>query len=135
MELQLRASSSIPSEIHVQRKTILVVDDNQDLLEINKIFLEMAGYEVLTADSGGEAFRLLEQGESFDLILLDMQMGDMSGMEFLRILELNMPQVYGNVPIVFLTGMDQVPKSKARGFLRKPMDVNQLIENVRTFIN
>lgn len=133
METQITDFSSRQTDQFQNRKSILVIDDNEDLLEINRIYLESAGYEVATASSGKEAFEILGHGSPFDLILLDMYMGDMQGIEFIRQLEFRLPEIFNQVPIVFLTGADSVPASKARGFLRKPIDMNQLIESVRTF--
>ena len=116
------------------KKTILVVDDSADLLNLNRIILEMEDYKVFTARSGSEALSALSQIELPDLILLDMQMEDMSGSEFLVKLEETRPEIIENVPVVFVTGMDNVPASKATGFIRKPIDIDNFLEAVRRFI-
>lgn len=61
-----------------QNARILVVDDEQDLLEILKFNLETEGYEVVTAPSAEDALQL--DIASFDLMLLDVMMGGMSGL-------------------------------------------------------
>ena len=61
---------------------ILVVDDEQDLCEILKFNLETEGYEVETAGSAEEALTL--DLTSFDLLLLDVMMGEMSGFALAR---------------------------------------------------
>ncbi len=81
------------SEFRKSRKTasskqsILVVDDSFDTLKLQRILLELEGYEVFTAESGAEAFEILSEIDEPNLILLDMQMGDMNGIEFLTMLE------------------------------------------------
>ena len=85
-----------------QNQKILVVDDEQDLLEILKFNLETEGYEVTTATSAEEA--LETDITSFDLILLDVMMGGMSGFAMAKKLKDN-PQTAG-VPIIFLTARD-----------------------------
>ena len=77
---------------------------------------------------------ILTEVDSPDLILLDMRMEDMSGPEFLLELEEKHPEIFENVPIVFLTGVDKVPISKAVGFIRKPMDLDKFLEAVHGFI-
>lgn len=116
------------------KQSILVVDDSFDTLKLQRILLELEGYEVFTAESGAEAFEILSEIDEPNLILLDMQMGDMNGIEFLAMLEEKRPEIIKDVPIVFLTGMDVVPKSKAVGFIRKPADKDKFLEEVYRFI-
>lgn len=112
----------------------MVVDDNDFLLSVNRAVLESDGYEVVTAQSGAEALAVLSQIPRPDLILLDMMMGDMNGADFLRTLEAKQPQIVANVPVVFLSGVEKVPPSKAVGFLKKPVDLDDLLTAVRRFI-
>ena len=85
-----------------QNARILVVDDEQDLLEILKFNLETEGYEVVTASSAEDA--LLLDIASFDLLLLDVMMGGMSGFAMARQLKDN--PATSQVPIIFLTARD-----------------------------
>lgn len=64
-------------------KTILVVDDEENIRLLYKMELSEEGYRVITASSGEEALEILEK-EKPDLITLDIKMGGMSGIEFLR---------------------------------------------------
>lgn len=81
---------------------ILVVDDEQDLCEILKFNLETEGYEVETANSAEEALEM--DIASFDLLLLDVMMGGMSGFQLAKQLKGN--PMTANVPIIFLTARD-----------------------------
>ena len=83
-------------------KRILVVDDEQDLCEILKFNLETEGYEVETANSAEEALEM--NIASFDLLLLDVMMGGMSGFQLAKQLKGN--PMTANVPIIFLTARD-----------------------------
>ena len=78
-------------EVHektqTKRKSVLVIDDDAALLELNKTILEMEDFEVFIALSGAAALSILEKIAQPDLILLDMRMEDMSGPEFLLTLE------------------------------------------------
>jgi two-component system response regulator AtoC len=138
----MRTDVEKPAEenIHTQErpssegKVVLVVDDNADLLSLNRTILEMDGFKVFTVLGGEEALALLAEISQPDLILLDMRMEDMSGLEFLEVLEERRPEIIENVPVVFLTAMDKVPPSKAVGFIRKPIDLDKFVVAVHQFI-
>ena len=116
------------------KKRILVVDDNADLLSLNRTVLEMDDYEVFTAQSGCEALALLAEIAQPDLILLDMRMEDMLGPQFLLEFEEKRPEIFENVPVVFLSAMEKAPESKAVGFIRKPIDIDKFLAAVHRFI-
>jgi CheY-like chemotaxis protein len=113
---------------------VLIIDDSRDILEIGKLVLEMNGYQVSTASSGTEALMVLGQLDLPDLILLDMRMEDMSGTEFIIYLEKKMPKVANSVPIVFLTALNEVPSTRAIGFIKKPFDIQNFAALVGQFI-
>lgn len=135
MEKREEPSVHTHSNVSKPRKSVLVIDDCADLLTLMRTILEIDDYEISTAQSGKEAFKLLSQIEKPDLIFLDMNMEGMSGPEFLSMLEERMPDLIKEVPVVFLTGMEQVPKSKAVGFIRKPFaDIDTFLKATRRFI-
>lgn len=70
---------------------ILVIDDELSLLRLTQIMLAKKGFEVHTSRSAAEARELLDSGESFDLIVLDIMMPEEDGIEFLRWLENTLP--------------------------------------------
>jgi len=115
-------------------KSVLIIDDSLDILDLQRTVLELGGFEVFTARNGAEAFKTLSKIKMPNLILLDIQMKGVSGPEFLRKLEKKMPQIVKSVPIVFLSGVDEVPESKAAGFIRKPTDVVRFLMAVRNYI-
>jgi adenylate cyclase len=117
-----------------EKQSILVIDDCLDMLSIGRSVLEMDGFKVFTAQSGAAAIQTLSEIKTPDLILLDMQMDDMSGSDFLKILETKNPDIINDVPIVFYTGEEQVPQSKAVGFIRKTGDINKLLQSIHHFI-
>jgi len=114
--------------------SILVIDDNSDLLDLQKTILGMEGFEVFTAQSGREAIQVLAEIEEPDLILLDMQLQDMTGSTFLLVLEKKMSRVLKNVPVVFHSAMDQVPMGKAVGFIRKNAKIDEFLCSVHRFM-
>jgi CheY-like chemotaxis protein len=66
-----------------KKKKILVVDDNKDITEMVETMLETSPYSCVTVNSGQECLRVL-QDQKFDLILLDMAMPEMSGLDVLK---------------------------------------------------
>jgi two-component system chemotaxis response regulator CheY len=64
-------------------KTILVVDDSKAILSIVRTVLDVAGYEVLTAADGVEGMSLLNSGKQVDIIVTDLNMPNMDGIEFI----------------------------------------------------
>ena len=116
---------------------VLIVDDEPDVLELTRIHLEDSGYVVLTAGSGVEAFKVLEE-EDVDLVLLDVVMPGMSGLDFFR--RLKRSEVYCGLPVVLFTALgvdvDMMLEDeyKAEGYLRKPFTRGQLLEKVEEYI-
>jgi response regulator RpfG family c-di-GMP phosphodiesterase len=113
---------------------ILVIDDSPDMLHLQKTILEMEDFKVFTAQSGDEALNILSEVKKPDLILLDVQMKEMSGTEFLKKLEEKRPDIAKVVPVVFITGMEQIPEGKVLGFIRKPFDMESFLSSIDHFV-
>lgn len=93
------------SSIKEKNNRILVVDDEVDVLDFLKIFLESQGWEVTTISSTAEAFKELETRPYF-LVLTDIAMPDMDGYEFIsKIKELQIPS-----QMALMTGFGYNPK-------------------------
>ena len=113
-------------------KRILVVDDEQDLCEILKFNLETEGYEVETANSAEEALEM--DIASFDLLLLDVMMGGMSGFQLAKQLKGN--PMTANVPIIFLTARDTENDTVtgfnigADDYISKPFSIREVMVRV-----
>lgn len=116
------------------RKSILIVDDDIDLLIAHQTLLEISGYKVRVAQSGAAALKILEEIDTPDLILLDVQMEDMNGHEFLKLLERKIPKVTSTVPVVFLSATEQIPPREAAGFILKPTDMGEFLQAVQRYI-
>jgi two-component system NtrC family response regulator len=86
--------------------TILVVDDEKNYLLVMEALLAGAGYEVLTVDSGEEALEQIRRND-LDLIITDMKMPRMSGIELMEQLK----QVYPDLPVVMMTAYGTVEKA------------------------
>ncbi|WPU63764.1 response regulator [Peredibacter starrii] len=109
-----------------QCKRILIVDDDPNIREALKEYLEFEGYEVRVAGNGQEALALLKINEKPCLILLDLMMPVMNGWEFARAAALDAG--ISQIPIVVTSAfIDKVEDIKARGLLSKPLDMEQLM--------
>ncbi len=106
--------------------TILVVDDDAEVREIVVEFLIDAGHRVLQAGGGLEALRVLENGAEVDLVITDVRMPDISGIELAdRITN----QRHG-LKVILISGFF-VSKQTQRRVLRKPFRMKELEEAVQ----
>ncbi len=128
-------TSHKPAKNASPKQSILIIDDCSEILFVQRTLLELEGFEVFTAQSGTEALAVLSEIDQPKLILLDMQMQDMSGVDFLTLLELKRPKIMAAVPVAFVTGMADVPQGKTVGIINKPVDLDQFITDVHRFIN
>lgn len=115
---------------------ILVVDDEEDLCEILQYNLETEGYVVEVAYSAEEALR--KDISSFQLLLLDVMMGEMSGFRMARQLREN-PKTAG-IPIIFLTAKDS-ETDRLTGFnigaddyISKPFSIREVLARVKAVL-
>jgi len=124
------------------KKKILVVDDDQDDLKMISMILEPEGYEVVVAENGVEALAKVETEEP-DLILLDVMMPELDGFAACDKLK-SSPGTRG-IPIVLLTGVarqitktkypiDGVLRAQAEEYLEKPVEPEELLRVVATFL-
>lgn len=115
---------------------ILVVDDEQDLCEILKFNLETEGYQVETANSAEEA--LEKDIVSYNLLLLDVMMGGMSGFQLAK--QLKNSEVTAHIPIIFLTARDTENDTVtgfnlgADDYISKPFSIREVMVRVRAVL-
>lgn len=116
-----------------RQKTVLVVDDDQDLLSLVALVLEGEGFRVQTAVDGRAGLEAVER-EMPDLILLDIRMPGMDGCEFTR--HFRARHDY-RTPIVVLTASMErdrwVTDTGAVGWIDKPFDLDTLVQIVRRY--
>lgn len=115
------------------KRPVLVVDDDQDIRETVALVLRAKGFGVELAADGVEALEHLERGGSPSLILLDLRMPRMNGLELLRELRARRWQL----PVVVLTGdhaaAAEAARSGAKECLIKPVDLDALLGAVERF--
>jgi two-component system phosphate regulon response regulator PhoB len=115
---------------------ILIVDDEETLCEVLKLNLEAEGYEVDTAYSAEDALKL--RLPQYSLILLDIMMGEMNGLNFARLLK-NNPDT-NNIPIIFCTAKDTEDDMVlglnlgADDYIMKPYTIRNVVTRVRTVL-
>jgi two-component system chemotaxis response regulator CheY len=114
---------------------ILVVDDSKAIREIERKYLEELGFEVLEAENGEEAFKILEENSDIKLILLDWHMPVMNGYEFL--LKLRSNPNWSDIKVMMVTTENQQKSvieaimAGANEYLMKPFDKEMLEVKVR----
>ena len=118
-------------------KTILIVDDEPDLCEILSYNLHNAGYDTIVAHSGVEALK--EDFNQVDLVLLDVMMPAMSGIEVAR--RLRQRQDVKAVPIIFLTALDSERDildgfdAGADDYMSKPFSAKELMARIKAVLS
>ena len=115
---------------------ILVVDDEEDLCEILKFNLEIEGYDVDTAFSAEEALK--KDICSYNLLLLDVMMGEISGFKMANMLRKN--ERTAKMPIIFLTAKDTENdlltgfNLGADDYISKPFSIRQVVARVKAVL-
>ncbi|MGH7930472.1 MAG: response regulator [Candidatus Binatia bacterium] len=118
-------------------KTIMVVDDNPDIITIVRTILEGKGFNVLSASSGAECLEALKTQRP-DLIVLDIMMPEMDGLEVLT--RLKAMTEFTSVPVVLLTAKVQYEdvlggyKLGADYYITKPFTSTQLINGINLLL-
>ena len=118
--------------------TILVLEDDPKLREMLVLVLRDAGYLVAAAENVREALDIARNAVP-DMVLVDIMMPRISGLDFARIIRATMPAPLRDVPIIALSGMDQGEwgeKALVAGcneFVAKPIMPDELLEVVRRY--
>lgn len=114
---------------------ILVIDDQKSIRNTLKEILEYEGNEVVLAEMGPEGLELFES-EKFDIVLCDIKMPDMDGIEVLQ----KMMEKNSEVPVIMISGHGNVDtavdaiKKGAYDFIEKPLDLNRLLVTIRNAV-
>ncbi len=120
----------------MEKRRILVVDDEEDLCEILSFNLRSAGFETDVAYSAEEAYSKIKN--NYDLLLLDVMMGAISGFKLAELIREDYPK---RVPIIFITAKDN-ESDKLKGFdigaddyISKPFSVKEVIARVNAVLS
>ena len=122
-------SNSFPDQFNKQ--SILLVDDDSSLLELLSLRLKAVGLTVKTAGSGAEALSLIPQCHP-DLIITDLRMDEMDGMQLRKLIQ----QDYPTLPIIIITAHGTIKEAVEAtsegvfGFITKPIDNSELLDKI-----
>ena len=117
--------------------SILVVEDNDDILLLLKMVLEFEGYQVETVDNGQDALKSIEKNQP-QLVLMDIMMPEVSGLQISRTIREQLK--CESLPILLVSAIDrlkdeQLSNSKADGIIYKPFDIDELVFRVEALTN
>jgi two-component system cell cycle sensor histidine kinase/response regulator CckA len=112
---------------------VLVVDDEPQVRSLLRSLLARQGYEVMEAGDGEEALSLCEQGGCFDVLLTDVVMPRMDGLQLSERVAAIMPRIR----VLFMSGRCEIEKVAALvtqfgfGFIKKPFQIEEVSESIR----
>jgi len=122
------------------RNSILICDDEPDIVNLVQKFLQLDNYKTLTCSNGKEALKIIE--EKYDeilLVLLDLMMPALSGFEVLRTIKSK--DIYNDIKVILFTVKsfkEDIEKGKelgADGYVTKPFSGNELRSYVKEILN
>ena len=118
------------------KKKILIVEDEPAIIELLRIILTRAGYEVFTCSSGREAISMMKQIMPH-LVILDVMLPGLDGAGIVRIMHED--EVLSNIPVIISSALLEsehmfTPYPQVKGFCAKPFVLKDFIEKVKTAI-
>jgi DNA-binding response OmpR family regulator len=120
------------------RKRILVVDDDPELLQLVRVLLSRIGVEVITVENATQAAQMLRTPPLPDLLILDLMLPDVSGVEFLG--QMRAKAAFDGIPVLVLSALidpDHIRQALDAGadrYLTKPYIANNLITVVQEIL-
>ena len=120
----------------MESKKVLIAEDSSVIQNLTKKILQIQNYQIFSAKNGLEVLSMLEN-DYYDIILMDINMPKMDGMECAeRVRALNDPKK-SQIPIIAITGnarnytMEEFKKAGINEFLQKPLNFDSLVETVK----
>jgi DNA-binding response OmpR family regulator len=136
--IQSRPASAFPSSETVSHpaETLLLVDDEPMVRDVEAQILRQQGYKVLEAASAAEALQLARESAPIHLLITDLSMPGVDGLELTRQFRTMHPET----PMLMVSGSLPLLRDRTQGldqfeFLEKPFAFNQLVEKVRTILD
>jgi len=134
----IEMEGGIEEELRKGAGTVLFIDDEDMTLQVGSQILNALGYSVLTSASGSEGVEILKkQREEVDLVILDMVMPDMSGMETFDALR----EVDPNIKVLLSSGYsaegpaNEIMKKGCNGFIQKPFNISELSTKINSVLD
>jgi len=122
-----------------QKKRILYIEDEKEMLELTRIVLEREGYEMLAAVGGADGIEAVKR-EKPDLVLLDLMMPDVDGWEVYR--QMKADKEVADIPVIIITARTQsidkvlgLKVAKVADYITKPFGPSDLINSVKKVLD
>ncbi len=118
-------------------KTVLVIEDSVDNMELMRRLLEEDGYKVLEAETGQQGFDVALEVRP-DVILLDIQLPDIDGLEVLR--KIRSSEIDGDIPVIAVTyyamagDLERMMAAGCDGYIEKPIDPDKFVDQIREIL-
>lgn len=119
------------------KKKILIVDDEPDIVETLKFLMESEGFESIIAMDGEDALKKAKE-ENPDIIILDVMLPKINGYKVCRLLKFD--SKYKHIPILMVTARSQEEdkvigeETGADEYITKPFDINEVIQKIYTYL-
>lgn len=123
-----------------KNKKVMIIEDDSFVTDIYQTKISKEGFEVVTAGDGAEGFKKLEAGENPDLILLDIIMPNMNGLDFLQ--KIKDTEKFKDIPIILLTNLSQKEEIQ-KGFdlgakdylIKSHFTPTEVMDKINKFLN
>jgi two-component system cell cycle response regulator DivK len=118
-------------------KTVMIVEDNDLNMKLFNDLLRANGYETLPMRNGHEALETLKEAKP-DLIIMDIQLPEISGLEVTRIIKQD--DRLRDIPVIAVTAFamkgdeERIRQGGCEGYLSKPISVSTFVETVKTYV-
>lgn len=120
----------------MELKKVLIAEDSSVIQNLTKRILQAQNYEIFSAKNGVQVLQMLEK-DSYDIILMDINMPKMNGMECAQKIRVLNDPIKAKIPIMAITGNAQnyskedFNNSGINEYLQKPLNFDQLVEMVK----
>ncbi|MBU0543992.1 MAG: PAS domain S-box protein [Proteobacteria bacterium] len=137
-EKESKKETVIAEKLFMGNETLLLVDDEEDILKIGSEMLNSLGYQVLPVRSGIEAVKLFtEKKDEIHLVILDMVMPEMNGTETFDLLK----KIQPDLKVLLCSGYSlseeasQILNNGSNSFIQKPFDINRVSSKIRELLD
>ncbi len=137
-EPKIPASAGMTRQVNGSAKTVLVVEDNDLNMKLFHDLLEAHGYNILQTKDGMEALRLAREHLP-DLILMDIQLPEVSGLEVTKWLKED--ESLKTIPVIAVTAFamkgdeEKIREGGCEAYIAKPISVTNFLQTVERFVN
>ena len=120
----------------MESKKVLIAEDSSVIQNLTKKILQIQNYQIFSAKNGVQVMEMLKD-EYFDIILMDINMPKMDGMECARQIRKLEDEMKSKIPIVAITGnamnysMDDFKEAGINEYLQKPLNFDNLVDTVK----